>query len=249
LVKVCWDNLEKVKYKNGKYYIGKEIYDESENICRSCGEISLKKKRRKYIDFCSLSCKSLFYSNKMTKETKNKISNSIKGEKHYSYNKFKNINCVSFDKFKYFLESFHDIRNNNEVLEVRCTYCNKWYKPTHIEAHNRLKGINGNGGRNLYCSEECKQECPTYKQRSYPKSFKPTTSREVQPELRKLVFERDNWSCVKCSNTNNLHCHHIDPVINNPIESADLDKCITLCKECHKEIHKREGCKNNQLKC
>jgi len=78
----------------------------------------------------------------------------------------------------------------------------------------------------------------------------------VQPELRKLVLLRDNYTCQKCNTSKEdnpdleLHCHHIDPVINNPIESADIDNCITLCKLCHKEIHKTiSGCGFNELKC
>jgi len=37
--------------------------------------------------------------------------------------------------------------------------------------------------------------------------------------------------------------------MQNPIESADLDMVITLCKGCHKEVHKLPGCKYNDLKC
>ena len=32
-------------------------------------------------------------------------------------------------------------------------------------------------------------------------------------------------------------------------ESADIDKCITVCKECHKEIHQKENCGYNDMKC
>jgi len=160
-------------------------------------------------------------------------------------------NEVSFEQSKYLLEGFHEIRNSNNILEVKCTYCSKWYKPTWIEINNRIKSLHyqGDGGRNLYCSNSCKQECPTYRQRKYPKGYKISTSREVQSELRKLVFEKDNWLCVKCGADESLQCHHIDPVVNNPIESADINNCITLCKECHRESHKKDGCKYGELKC
>ncbi len=83
---------------------------------------------------------------------------------------------------------------------------------------------------------------------STPKDHKPATSREVQPQLRKLVLKRDNWMCVKCNRTDTLHCHHIDPVKNNPIESADVNNCVTLCIDCHKESHQVDGCGYNELK-
>jgi hypothetical protein len=41
----------------------------------------------------------------------------------------------------------------------------------------------------------------------------------------------------------------VDPIINNPIESMDLDNGITLCKFCHKEVHKISGCKYSELRC
>lgn len=50
-----------------------------------------------------------------------------------------------------------------------------------------------------------------------------------------------------------LHCHHFEGIEINPIESADIDQCITLCKKCHIWDHKnpcpikdykRKPCKN-----
>ncbi len=104
-----------------------------------------------------------------------------------------------------------------------------------------IKG-NMNGSLNLYCSDGCKYSCSTYGQMIYPKGHKLATSREVQSQLRKLVLERDNWTCQKCGETDTLHCHHIDPVKSNPIESADVDNCITLCIDCHKEAHQIDEC-------
>jgi hypothetical protein len=46
-----------------------------------------------------------------------------------------------------------------------------------------------------------------------------------------------------------LHCHHIEGVEKNPIESADLDNTITLCKKCHKWAHTQEGCRYFELRC
>ncbi len=64
-------------------------------------------------------------------------------------------------------------------------------------------------------------------------------------QLRKLVLEYDGYQCVRCGKSVDeaeLHCHHIDPVKNNPIESADVDNCITLCIYHHKETHQQKGC-------
>ncbi len=77
---------------------------------------------------------------------------------------------------------------------------------------------------------------------------------KVQPELRQLVFERDEYTCIKCEkhqdNLNvSLYCHHIEGVQQNPIESADIDMCVTVCKSCHSEIHKQTDCGYRDLQC
>ena len=108
------------------------------------------------------------------------------------------------------------------------------------------------GEGNFYCSENCKKACPTYKQIKYPKGFKLTTSREVQPELRKLVLALDNYKCQTCEaglEETELHCHHIGAVSQNPPESADIDNCITLCKKHHKQVYALPNCGYTELKC
>ncbi|HLD90923.1 MAG TPA: HNH endonuclease [Patescibacteria group bacterium] len=155
------------------------------------------------------------------------------------------------------LAPFHEIKEVTHeagfiLLGVHCEYCNKVTVPNIDEINHRLGCLEGTrlGDQRFYCSEQCKNACSIYKQHTYPKGFKPATSREVQPALRKLVLERDNWTCQKCGKTEvELHCHHIDPVINNPIESADVANCITFCKDCHKKAHKLPGCNYSELKC
>jgi hypothetical protein len=292
-MKICWDNLEKIKIN---------YMEESEFPCKVCNEFFLKRKNKNN-EFCSKSCANTFTSarRKVSEETRKKISDSNKGKvisdetkkkiskklvgtKHSDITKNKMSSShrgennykwnggygsclgkrdeVPYDKYS-FLKEFHEIRRNNidkDILETKCTYCGKWYKPKYYEAKNRKKSIyyKGDGGHNFYCSKECKSLCPIYR-KTVEQLIKIDmiksgllqnldTQREVQPELRKLVFERDNWLCVKCSSSSNLHCHHILPVSIEPIESADLHNCVTLCKECHKEVHRKEGCKNNELK-
>ena len=142
--------------------------------------------------------------------------------------------------------------SDKNILEVQCMYCGKWYQPSVIHVANKIQCIRGvgSGDGNLYCSNECKQACPTYGQKKYPKGFKTDTSREVQPHLRKLVLKRDNYTCQKCeSNDKELHCHHITGIEVNPVESADIDNCITLCIDCHHEVHKQPECNMKRRKC
>ena len=135
--------------------------------------------------------------------------------------------------------------------QIRCKYCGKWMTPTNLQVQCRLQGIEVNDRCYIYCSEECKQECPTYGQKKYPKGFKVASSREVNPVLRQIVLKRDNYTCQMCGKFENvrLHCHHKIPAVNSPIEADDPDNCITLCKECHHEVHKIPGCGYGELRC
>jgi len=141
---------------------------------------------------------------------------------------------------------------DSEILQVKCIYCNQWFTPNVTQVDNRSQYFKGNRPfeGNFYCSEGCKKSCPIYNQRVRPKSFKEATSREVQPALRQLVLARDNWECIRCGKgvEAKLHCHHLEGVEINPVLSADLDMCVTLCKDCHRSAHSEKGCTYNDFK-
>lgn len=164
-------------------------------------------------------------------------------------------NKVWYDDYEHKLIPIEEARRDpkdEKILQVRCTYCNRWYTPTRNEVWNRVGYIEGNkwcGENRFYHSEDCKKQCPIFGQVKFPKDYQIGTSREVQPELRKLVLERDGWKCTKCTSKRNLHCHHIEGICWEPIESADIDKCMTLCEKCHKKIHKQPGCRYVDLQC
>lgn len=51
------------------------------------------------------------------------------------------------------------------------------------------------------------------------------------------VKKRDNYKCVECDSSENLHSHHIKPKSLYPELRYDLDNGVTLCKSCHFKIH------------
>ena len=53
-------------------------------------------------------------------------------------------------------------------------------------------------------------------------------------ETRQRIFKRDNFRCVKCGESKNLHVHHI--TYENLGEEKDAD-LVTLCDKCHKSTH------------
>lgn len=56
-------------------------------------------------------------------------------------------------------------------------------------------------------------------------------------EWRKLVYKRDQYTCVACGATGKLNAHHIKSWVGHPDLRFDVDNGITLCNECHKKKH------------
>jgi hypothetical protein len=227
------------------FYKDKYTLDRFRGHCKNCCRqyrIENKEQRKQY-----------YQKNKKQVKQYN-ISNT---EKIREYDKQYRNTYALYKTYNKQLQQYENIRKcpeNTKLLEVKCSYCGKWYKPANSQVRDRIRAFNGQlrGECRFYCSENCKQACPIYNQSKYPKGFKQATSREVVPLLRQLVLERDNYACQKCgatTETAQLHVHHILSYMLNKIMANDPDNCITLCKSCHKEIHKQNGCKYSDLKC
>jgi len=67
-----------------------------------------------------------------------------------------------------------------------------------------------------------------------------------------MCLARDNYECQKCGaiiDEIELHAHHIEGKTLQPMLANDVDNTITLCKPCHKWVHKQKGCTNYDLRC
>lgn len=163
-----------------------------------------------------------------------------------------NKGCLYKSKTVQSLKKYEKVIEGDDGKALfECAYCGKKFNPIVRAVSARLNVINGShkGESRLYCSQSCKKSCPTYGQLKYPKRYRKATSREANPQLRQIVLKRDNYTCQKCGSTEYLHCHHVVPAKQNPMTANDPDVCITLCKKCHKEIHKQDGCKYHELQC
>ena len=173
-------------------------------------------------------------------------------QKQDVYNK-SNAKFNSWDN-KLTIDESPRLSDDGISLVVKCRYCGKYHIPTNLSVMVRVQSLNNSKSENgLYCSQGCKDACPIYNQVKYPKGYKKGTSREVQPQLRQLVLERDNYTCQECGINNDtveLHCHHIYPLNESPITSVDIDECITYCKDCHKLKHTTiAGCGYYEMRC
>jgi hypothetical protein len=212
-----------------------------------------------------------FYGRHHTKKSKTKMSKSKKGKKcgeeNHNWNGgYRDKNLPYYDTYAPQLEIYQKVKRNKEdknVMEVKCHNhkCQKWFIPTRNSVKNRLGTINGNKGykgeQNLYCSDDCKNSCYLYGKN--PETLMHEDEwragrdpwwdepRHMQGQWRKLVLERDNYTCQKCGSTENLKAHHIKPVKLYPLESADVDNGIILCGECHNKAHHIPGCSTGEL--
>ena len=57
---------------------------------------------------------------------------------------------------------------------------------------------------------------------------------------RKSVYARDNYTCQKCGNRENIQAHHIKSISEYPEHALELDNGITLCIACHGKAHGRK---------
>jgi 5-methylcytosine-specific restriction endonuclease McrA len=257
----AWKISPELREKMIKGSFGKKLSDEHKKKVGDSGRGKKRSKEtREKMRKGKLGDKNPCFGKSRPELIRNKISNSTKGSNAHSWKGgVSSAQTPLFETYGPQLEKYEEVRENEKgFLEVKCTYCGKWHQPKTNQVRHRIEFINGSknthgedrshGEARLYCSKECKLNCPIYRQKVYPKDFKEATSREVQPELRKMRFELDNYECQKCGSTKSLHCHHYEGIWINPIESADLDMCITLCKKCHKEVHKLPGCGYSDLR-
>jgi len=161
------------------------------------------------------------------------------------------LNLPLYNTFMHRISWIEEVRrdpDNYNLLQVKCseTNCQKWFTPKRSEVNRRinvLKRYDGGEGR-FYCSEECKANCSIYHQKDYPKGFKNNEDTSRIKEWSEMVKERDGYVCKICGSKENLRAHHYESIWFNPIESADLDMGVTLCKKCHiGKAHKDIGCR------
>ena len=60
--------------------------------------------------------------------------------------------------------------------------------------------------------------------------------------VRRAVFERDGFRCVKCGRAGRLECDHVTPLQAEPGQDPyDMTNLQTLCRSCHIEKTRAEN--------
>jgi 5-methylcytosine-specific restriction endonuclease McrA len=61
-------------------------------------------------------------------------------------------------------------------------------------------------------------------------------------KLQRQVLQRDGWRCQLCGSMQNLQVHHLK--FRSQAGGDEEQNLITLCAECHAQIHREAGCCN-----
>ncbi len=227
-------------------------------ICKKCGKDGVS---HEFVGSSSKkpgkleTCKDCHYTNGMNEKEMQEYFAAKELKLRKKITSLYNKNLPKFTRYAHKLTvDDSPVRLPGNVLWVKCTYCGKYFVPTISHVRGRisvLEGINSGESR-LYCSDGCRAACPTFNRKAYPAGFKKASSREVQAELRQIRLNLDDYECQRCGKNIKqieLHCHHITGIEINPIESADVDNTITLCKPCHKWVHTLKGCSYFDMRC
>ena len=168
---------------------------------------------------------------------------------------FCNHECYSIYKSRKW-SGDNNPRFSGGELKLTCTECDKEFTSKRY----------GMGREQKTCSRECysKRRSRIYRGEKHPmyrgvegKTARPVRMQKKYERWIKAIKERDG-KCVHCGSKENLHAHHIKELAtlvneykqkHGRLETQDnffyqMDNGITLCKLCHREVHKinRENC-------
>jgi len=122
-------------------------------------------------------------------------------------------------------------------------------------SHKRIYSLNhfAQGECHFYCkNNSCKESCSIFNQRINHKGDKTYETRDVNPLVKKMTLERDEYTCQRCGAFGDdveLRVHHIESYALNRMLANDIDNLIVFCKKCHLLVHKIPGCTYHELRC
>ena len=157
-----------------------------------------------------------------------------------------------------FFCTIEDIKIENNKFKVRCKNhkCKNskekdgWFEPTYTQLGERarsLESTDGSGGAYLYCSDECKQECPLFNLYSDPLQIQKKIYTEIEyQQFREFVLDRDKYICQYCDKKAE-HVHHERPQKLEPFFALDPDYAWSVCKECHYKYGHKDECSTGNL--
>jgi len=178
-----------------------------------------------------------------SKESKKKMSNSHKGslnwlgKKHKKETKTKisNSKKLTIIQIKAHCKN-HNCKNSKEQ--------GGWFTLIKTQLYERIRQLEkdyGNDGSYLYCSKECKQECPLFNIHSDPnKEIQDLYTSVEYQTFRQQVLKREDYLCEYCENKA-THVHHSRPQKLEPGFVLDPDFGVACCESCHYKYGHKTG--------
>jgi len=166
---------------------------------------------------------------------------------------------AKFEVYDKQLSVDEDSKPRDKDLSCVCYNCKTRFKPRLVDVIERVRAINGaiktsTGGisyaeNHLYCSEECKQNCNTYKQRyKYKHQIPLNTKVRCNQHINKkalLDIQIDKYGytfCEICSEKCKPELHHGLAVAEHANEADNILHQILVCLDCHKKFRNKGGC-------
>jgi hypothetical protein len=202
--------------------------------------------------------------NNMTEEQKEKLREQQRKWKKEQYKKHKNIILERGKKYQnrtknLFIKYAHKLTIDEDPIAdadgymlVRDFHTKEYFYPKLRAILNRIASLEGRavGENHMYSSNESKEQCPIYRQKVKPKSFKQKriVDKARDPAWRSMVLARAEGHCERCGKEcDSLIAHHKVPVASCAMMAADIDNGMALCPECHREVHSTDGCRLHEL--
>jgi 5-methylcytosine-specific restriction endonuclease McrA len=153
---------------------------------------------------------------------------------HEDQRKFCSVECKGEFQSSEWSEKHHPRWDGGNV-EVECEWCGGVYSVApHREDSTR------------FCSRSC---FGSWKSESWSGEGSPLWDGGYNKYIgnwnrnRERALERDGHRCQVCSNEEDLHVHHITPVVEfdgDDPEMHAVDNLVTLCSTCHPKVESGE---------
>ena len=105
--------------------------------------------------------------------------------------------------------------------------------------------FNAKASEDKYCSWECynsDRHMPSGEDHwNWQGGKEDTRDSSKSKQWRLAVYKKDDYKCQKCGCTEKLNAHHIYAWAHYEELRYDINNGITLCEDCHKNIHKIYG--------
>ena len=134
-----------------------------------------------------------------------------------------------------------------------------WFTLEDGQIMHRIYGAERGDLGYLYCSKDCRDNCPLHGYNPKYDSNRFINGTEIihpytQNDLNiwrkysfKIQSDQDGFNyCELCLATDKLHAHHEVPKKTHPHMALDPINCIIVCEHCHKKLHKGD-CSTGKL--